>query len=258
MPAMRISIYFSAALLALIGFTGCRGRQHPDLYQPGDIEVWRLTRAADQQDRSVMLPRVEMVTTLGVIVIELFEDEAPVSTANFLEYVKDGFFDGTIFHRIVPGFVVQGGGFTADMVKKPTLPPIVNEAGNGLRNVRGSVAAARTMDMNSATSQFYVNLVDNSALNGDGVEIPAGPLTRASAPPPSLSATPSPRPELTACPMYLWSPLSFFPHAGSSRAGHSGSPPWPTNRSFFILNGMPTHSSIAAAGASWSALGIIY
>ena len=169
MPAMRISIYFSAALLALIGFTGCRGRQHPDLYQPGDIEVWRLTRAADQQDRSVMLPRVEMVTTLGVIVIELFEDEAPVSTANFLEYVKDGFFDGTIFHRIVPGFVVQGGGFTADMVKKPTLPPIVNEAGNGLRNVRGSVAAARTMDMNSATSQFYVNLVDNSALNGDGV-----------------------------------------------------------------------------------------
>ena len=148
MPAMRISLYFSAALLALLGFTGCRGRQHPDLYQPGDIEVWRLARAANQQERSAMLPRVEMVTTMGIIVIELFEDEAPVSTANFLEYVKDGFYDGTIFHRIVPGFVVQGGGFTTDMEKKPTLPTIVNEAGNGLRNVRGSVAAARTMDMN--------------------------------------------------------------------------------------------------------------
>jgi peptidyl-prolyl cis-trans isomerase A (cyclophilin A) len=152
-----------------VGFTGCRGRQHPDLFQPGDIEVWRTARAAKEKARSVNLPRVEMVTTMGTIVIELFEQEAPVSTANFLEYVNDGFYDGTLFHRIVPGFVVQGGGFTVELERKETLPPIVNEAGSGLRNVRGSIAAARTSDLNSATSQFYVNLVDNPDLNGDGV-----------------------------------------------------------------------------------------
>jgi peptidyl-prolyl cis-trans isomerase A (cyclophilin A) len=111
---------------------------------------------------------VELVTTVGTIVIELYREQAPVSVANFLQYVNDGFYDGTIFHRVEPGMVVQGGGFTADMTRKQTRDPIENEASNGLRNLRGTVGAARTMEMDSATAQFYINLVDNAGFNGDG------------------------------------------------------------------------------------------
>src|SRR5476649_1749790 len=93
-------------------------------------------------------------TTLGDFKIEFFEKEAPISVANFLQYVDDGFFDGTIFHRIVPGFVIQGGVLTADFSQKKTEPPIKNEATNGLRNTRGTLSMARTDDINSATSQF--------------------------------------------------------------------------------------------------------
>ncbi|NDV61410.1 peptidyl-prolyl cis-trans isomerase [Puniceicoccales bacterium CK1056] len=114
-------------------------------------------------------PLVELETNKGRIVIELFDQEAPVSVANFLEYVNNGFYEGTIFHRVEPGMVIQGGGFTEDMERKETLPTIINEAGNGLRNNRGTIGAARTRDMNSANSQFYVNLVNNSGFNGDGV-----------------------------------------------------------------------------------------
>ena len=108
---------------------------------------------------------IRFETTLGEFTVELFEKEAPVTVANFLKYIDDGFFDGTIFHRIVPGFVIQGGGFTEDMSQKRTHPTIKNEADNGLNNARGTLSMARTNDINSATSQFFVNLKDNDALD---------------------------------------------------------------------------------------------
>jgi len=104
-------------------------------------------------------------TTLGDFKIEFFEKEAPVSVANFRKYIDGGFFNGTIFHRIVPGFVIQGGGFTEDMSQKKTEAPIKNEADNGLKNSRGTLSMARTNDINSATSQFFVNLKDNDFLD---------------------------------------------------------------------------------------------
>ncbi len=107
-------------------------------------------------------PVVVMKTSLGTIEIQLDPKNAPVTTANFLAYVDKKFYDGTIFHRVVRGFVAQGGGFTPDMQEKPTNPPIRNEAANGLHNVRGTISMARTDDPNSATSQFFLNFVDNS------------------------------------------------------------------------------------------------
>jgi len=104
-------------------------------------------------------------TTLGDFKIEFFEKEAPLSVANFRKYIDGGFFNGTIFHRIVPGFVIQGGGFTEDMTQKKTEAPIKNEADNGLKNSRGTLSMARTNDINSATSQFFVNLKDNDFLD---------------------------------------------------------------------------------------------
>jgi len=104
-------------------------------------------------------------TTHGDFTVELFEKEAPISAENFLRYVDDEHFDGTIFHRIVPGFVIQGGGLTADFQPKKTRAPITNEATNGLKNERGTLSMARTNDVNSATSQFFVNLSDNAFLD---------------------------------------------------------------------------------------------
>jgi peptidyl-prolyl cis-trans isomerase A (cyclophilin A) len=108
---------------------------------------------------------VKFETSHGSFTIELFPKEAPVTVENFLRYVDDKFFDGTIFHRIVPGFVIQGGGLTADFGNKETRTPIKNEAKNGLKNSRGSLSMARTSDINSATSQFFVNLSDNAFLD---------------------------------------------------------------------------------------------
>ena len=108
---------------------------------------------------------VRFETSHGSFTIELFPREAPVTVENFLRYVDDGFFDGTIFHRIVPGFVIQGGGLTQDFDNKETRAPIANEAKNGLKNSRGSLSMARTSDINSATSQFFVNLSDNAFLD---------------------------------------------------------------------------------------------
>ena len=106
-----------------------------------------------------------MTTTSGDITIELFEDEAPISSENFMEYVKDDFFNDTIFHRVIPNFMIQGGGMTEDMMSKPTRAPIKNEAKNGKKNLRGTLAMARTMEIDSATSQFFINLVDNNFLD---------------------------------------------------------------------------------------------
>ncbi|MDX1631336.1 MAG: peptidylprolyl isomerase [Thermoanaerobaculia bacterium] len=110
-------------------------------------------------------PRVALETSRGTIVLELYPEEAPRTVENFLRYVDDGFYDGTIFHRVIPGFMIQGGGFTEDLRKKPTQPPIENEADSGLENRRGTVAMARTGDPHSATAQFFVNLVDNASLD---------------------------------------------------------------------------------------------
>ena len=108
---------------------------------------------------------IRFETSLGDFTIEMFEKEAPLTVANFLRYVDDGFFDGTVFHRVVPGFVIQGGGFTEDMTQKRTHPTVKNEADNGLKNERGTLSMARTNDINSATSQFFVNLKDNEFLD---------------------------------------------------------------------------------------------
>ena len=110
-------------------------------------------------------PKVEFVTTLGKFVVQLDPQRAPRTVANFLDYVKSGFYKGTIFHRVIPGFMVQGGGFTPDMQQKPTRPPIPLESRNGLRNLRGTIAMARTADPNSATAQFFVNVADNPGLD---------------------------------------------------------------------------------------------
>ncbi len=108
---------------------------------------------------------VSMKTSLGELTIELYPKEAPETVRNFLEYVDSGFFDGTIFHRVIPGFVVQGGGLTPDMQQKKTRAPITNEADNGLKNLRGTLSMARTANPDSATSQFFINLVDNAFLD---------------------------------------------------------------------------------------------
>jgi len=108
---------------------------------------------------------VLMRTSAGDLTIELYPNEAPATVRNFLQYVEDGFYDGTIFHRVVRGFVIQGGGFTADMMEKDTRAPIENEATNGLMNLRGTLSMARTMDPHSATSQFFINTVDNRPLD---------------------------------------------------------------------------------------------
>jgi cyclophilin family peptidyl-prolyl cis-trans isomerase len=113
-------------------------------------------------------PVAVISTSMGDITVELFKDRAPVSVANFLSYVSEGFYSGTIFHRIERGFVIQGGGYTDAMVEKPTKAPILNEATNGLRNLRGTLAMARRRELRSATAQFYINVANNAALDHRG------------------------------------------------------------------------------------------
>jgi peptidyl-prolyl cis-trans isomerase A (cyclophilin A) len=110
-------------------------------------------------------PRVLLATSLGDITVQLDPEKAPKTVANFLDYVKSGHYDGTVFHRVMDGFMIQGGGFTADMAQKPTRAPIPLEAKNGLKNERGTVAMARTAVADSATSQFFINVVDNPRLD---------------------------------------------------------------------------------------------
>ncbi|TRZ97189.1 MAG: peptidyl-prolyl cis-trans isomerase [Rhodocyclaceae bacterium] len=113
-------------------------------------------------------PQLELKTSQGALVIELYQDKAPRTVENFLQYAKDGFFNGTVFHRVIPGFMIQGGGFTPDMKQKVPRAPIQNEAKNGLRNETGTLAMARTGDPHSATAQFFINLKDNSFLDYPG------------------------------------------------------------------------------------------
>lgn len=110
-------------------------------------------------------PVVLLETTSGDILVELYPDKAPLTVANFLKYVDDGFYNNTIFHRVIAGFMIQGGGLTVRMEEKPTKAPVKNEADNGLKNERGTIAMARTMDPHSATAQFFINHADNAFLN---------------------------------------------------------------------------------------------
>lgn len=125
--------------------------------------------AGDSQSGETMMnpdnPRVRLVTNQGDIVIELDQAKAPKTVENFLAYVNDDFYNGTIFHRVIDGFMIQGGGFTPDFQKKPTRAPIENEANNGLKNLRGTVAMARTPPPHTATAQFFINVVNNDFLN---------------------------------------------------------------------------------------------
>ncbi len=120
---------------------------------------------ATEKQMSDTQTKVKMTTSLGTIVIELDNAKAPVSAANFADYVKSGFYDGTIFHRVIPGFMAQGGGFDTSFNQKATQAPIKNEADNGLKNERGTLAMARTNAPNSATAQFFINYKDNGFLN---------------------------------------------------------------------------------------------
>jgi peptidyl-prolyl cis-trans isomerase B (cyclophilin B) len=121
--------------------------------------------AAMAADKGKGKPMVKLETSLGEITLELYPDKAPATVANFLQYVKDGFFNGTIFHRVIDGFMIQGGGFDAQMSQKPTRETIQNEADNGLANEAYTIAMARTQDPHSATAQFFINVANNSMLN---------------------------------------------------------------------------------------------
>jgi cyclophilin family peptidyl-prolyl cis-trans isomerase len=125
---------------------------------------------AETQVQAEGKPLVMLATSKGEIRIELDPEKAPVTVENFLAYVDEGFFDGTVFHRVIPGFMVQGGGFTPEMEQKKTRSPIKNEANNGLRNERGTLAMARTQIVDSATAQFFINLADNEFLDHKGTD----------------------------------------------------------------------------------------
>jgi cyclophilin family peptidyl-prolyl cis-trans isomerase len=131
----------------------------------GLILAFAALPAGAQPKAEAKKPVVTLETSLGSIQLELDPEKAPVTVANFLAYVDGGFFDGTVFHRVIPDFMIQGGGFAADMTQKPTKPPIKNEADNGLENDSWTVAMARTSVKDSATAQFFINLKDNDFLN---------------------------------------------------------------------------------------------
>lgn len=136
-------------------------RRRSALLLVGVALVFSLPLAAKASDA----PKVKLSTSAGDIVLELYPDKAPKTVENFLQYVRDKHYDGTVFHRVMDGFMIQGGGFTADLQQKPTRAAIPLEASNGLKNDRGTVAMARTANPNSATAQFFINLVNNAPLN---------------------------------------------------------------------------------------------
>ena len=119
----------------------------------------------EAMEKKAANPVVIVETSMGDVTVELFQESAPKTVANFLEYVKAGFYKDTIFHRVIKGFMIQGGGLDTDMKQKPTRPPVENEAANGEKNLRGTIAMARTADVHSATAQFFINTVNNSFLD---------------------------------------------------------------------------------------------
>jgi cyclophilin family peptidyl-prolyl cis-trans isomerase len=134
---------------------------------PAALAFSFLAHPAGAEDAGTKAPRVELDTTSGKIVLELDAVKAPESTSNFLRYVRDGHYDGVIFHRVIPGFMAQGGGFDTEFNQLETRDPVTNESKNGLSNARGTIAMARTSAPHSATAQFFINLVDNDRLDGN-------------------------------------------------------------------------------------------
>lgn len=154
-PPLAILLAASLALVA------CKRESGDQAAQTRASQTPQSTQTTDEIQTMVTLQ-----TSMGSIQIQLDHDKAPISSANFLQYCKDGFYDNLIFHRVIDGFMIQGGGMTADMQERPTThPPIQNEADNGLTNLRGTIAMARTSDPHSASSQFFINVTDNDFLN---------------------------------------------------------------------------------------------
>jgi peptidylprolyl isomerase/peptidyl-prolyl cis-trans isomerase B (cyclophilin B) len=155
----RLSLFSTTLFLGtlMLGISGC-GASEPA------AQTVSTAPAAGQPAN----PRVLIETSRGNITVEVFPAQAPQSAGNFLNYVKTGFYDGLVFHRVIPGFMIQTGGMTADMAEKPKNAPIRNEADNGLRNLRGTLAMARTGDPHSASSQFFINVADNAFLDHRG------------------------------------------------------------------------------------------
>jgi peptidylprolyl isomerase/peptidyl-prolyl cis-trans isomerase B (cyclophilin B) len=151
---------FTLLFTGLLGVTGCNARE------PGKQTV--STQPAAGQPAN---PQVLIETSKGNITVELFPNNAPKSVANFLKLAQSGYYDGTIFHRVIPGFMIQGGGMLPDLSEKPRGERVMNEADNGLRNLRGTLAMARTMEPHSATSQFFINVADNTMLDHRGKSI---------------------------------------------------------------------------------------
>ena len=159
LSAKALQSAFIACAFALV-ISGCGASE------PGNQTVTTAPAAGQPAN-----PRVLIETSRGNIVVELFPGNAPQSVGNFLNYAQTGFYDGLIFHRVIPGFMIQGGGMTPGMAEKPNNAPIRNEADNGLKNLRGTLAMARTMEPHSASSQFFINVADNYALNHRGQSI---------------------------------------------------------------------------------------
>ena len=155
---MTRKYWFCGLLMVAVLICGCADQTSK---KQGNEKITELERTAVDSQSNV----VKLETSMGDIVIELDRQAAPVTTANFLEYAAEGFYDGTIFHRVIRGFMIQGGGFTTKMVQKKTRDPIVNEAKNGLSNKRGTIAMARQNDPDTATSQFFINHADNTPLD---------------------------------------------------------------------------------------------
>jgi len=151
-------------VIAIALTSGCENRENPTVVKEEKVEAEKLSKETKVTDSNLKMVKLE--TSLGDIVIELDEAAAPVTVKNFLGYVEEGFFDGTIFHRVINGFMIQGGGFTADMRQKQTHSPIVNEAKNGFKNDRGTIAMGQIPgNPDSATSQFFINHKNNDFLN---------------------------------------------------------------------------------------------
>ena len=157
----KISFVFSLLVLSLASALPASAQEEA----PAAKEPTAATKAPAAPATN---PQVVIETSMGTMVVELFADKAPKTVENFLGYVASGFYEGTIFHRIIPKFMIQGGGFTSDLVKKANRAPVQNEADNGLTNQRGTLAMARTGQPHSATSQFFINTVDNDSLNHSG------------------------------------------------------------------------------------------
>lgn len=181
-PSMFVVAGIACVALA-IALAGCKPKPQPAEEQPAAAETAAPAQKGEEETPSAETeetegkgavesaesgganPRIVMETSMGTITLELFQDKAPATVKNFLSYADKGYYDGTLFHRVMSGFMIQGGGFEPGMKKKETDPPVENEAGNGLSNERGTVAMARTSDVDSATSQFFINHVDNAKLD---------------------------------------------------------------------------------------------